>query len=220
MSNLRRYPSPTGMYFLTSVTINRRPILLDRESQLLESLTIACSRFRTNLKAWVILPDHVHLVVESDLDRLPLFMKGFKRGFGMTYRQECGVTSGRVWQLRYWDHAIRNQEDLNRHLDYIHYNPVKHGFANSASDYPHSSFKHLWRQGSTIHHGDLWGRRRSLGSSVSNNVKLQESLTYAVLRADQVKPQEGIGRFSLYRETGADVDVCRPPGLTTSTSRR
>ena len=47
----------------------------------------------------------------------------------------------RVWQRRYWEHTIRDDEDLRRHIDYIHYNPVKHGHARSVAEWPHSSFK-------------------------------------------------------------------------------
>ena len=52
-----------------------------------------------------------------------------------------------VWQRRYWDHLIRDQQDLQRHLDYIHYNPVKHQSAASPEAYPWSSFNHYLTQG-------------------------------------------------------------------------
>jgi putative transposase len=106
-----------------------------------QSLSTACTKFDTKLEAWVVLPDHLHLIAGVDEEKLPLFMRGFKRGFGLLYRKKLGLTSGRVWQLRYWDHAIRNQADLNRHLDYVHYNPVRHGLTDAAANYPHSSFR-------------------------------------------------------------------------------
>jgi putative transposase len=45
-----------------------------------------------------------------------------------------------IWLRRYWEHAIRNEADLERHVDYIHYNPVKHGLVSRVCDWPHSSF--------------------------------------------------------------------------------
>jgi len=53
---------------------------------------------------------------------------------------QLSVRAGRVWQWRFWDHIIRDQRDFNKHLDYIHYNPVKHGLVSSPLEYPHSSF--------------------------------------------------------------------------------
>ncbi|MBM4206744.1 MAG: hypothetical protein FJ190_01595 [Gammaproteobacteria bacterium] len=52
-----------------------------------------------------------------------------------------------IWQRRFWEHAIRDQSDFDRHLDYIHYNPVKHGLVEKASDWPHSSFHRFIRSG-------------------------------------------------------------------------
>jgi putative transposase len=59
-----------------------------------------------------------------------------------------------IWQRRYWEHAIRNKADLDRHIDYIHFNPVKHGHVSRVSDWPHSSFHRY------VANGDLpvdWG---------------------------------------------------------------
>ena len=53
----------------------------------------------------------------------------------------------RVWQPRFWEHHIRGEEDLGRHLDYIHYNPVKHGYAASPAGWPYSSFARFVRAG-------------------------------------------------------------------------
>jgi len=67
-------------------------------------------------------------------------MKSLKESFAFKLRARIGLRSGRIWQNRFWDHAIRDQEDLNRHLDYIHYNPVKHGLCKSPAKYSESSF--------------------------------------------------------------------------------
>jgi putative transposase len=52
-----------------------------------------------------------------------------------------------IWQRRYWEHVIRDEDDLQRHIDYIHYNPVKHGLVSRVSDWPHSSFHRYVEQG-------------------------------------------------------------------------
>ncbi len=59
--------------------------------------------------------------------------------FGTLWRKRMNLLRGRVWQNRFWDHIIRDQEDLNRHIDYVHFNPVKHGYVNLPFDWTHSS---------------------------------------------------------------------------------
>ncbi len=71
----------------------------------------------------------------------------------MRYRLNYG--DGRVWQNRFWDHIIRDQNDMNRHLDYVHYNPVKHGHVHSAMTWEHSSFRQFVQDG---FYGEDWGQ--------------------------------------------------------------
>lgn len=52
-----------------------------------------------------------------------------------------------LWQRRFWEHTIRNEEDFERHVDYIHFNPVKHGLVTRISDWPYSSFHRYVRLG-------------------------------------------------------------------------
>ena len=52
----------------------------------------------------------------------------------------------KIWQNRYWEHTIRNEDDLNHHLNYIHYNPVKHNYTKSVKDWEYSSFKKFVRK--------------------------------------------------------------------------
>ena len=74
--------------------------------------------------------------------------------FGKLYLKRTGQESGRVWQNRFWDHIIRDEQDLKNHLDYIHYNPVKHGLANSPFEWKESSFHQFRKQG---HYPEDWG---------------------------------------------------------------
>ena len=66
-----------------------------------------------------------------------------------TLKRERGI-----WQRRFWEHCIRNNEDLNRHIDYIHYNPVKHGYAEKASQWEYSSIHQYIQEG---HLNKEWG---------------------------------------------------------------
>ena len=107
------------------------------------------------LLAWVILPDHVHVVFDPQKQDVAGLTKRIKLKFSAGYRSRHGLTSGRLWQYRYWDRIIRDQDDLNRHIDYIHYNPVKHGLVKDPFDYDHSSIHQYAEQG--IYHTG-WGR--------------------------------------------------------------
>lgn len=106
-----------------------------------------CRRLGVDISAWVVLPDHLHMLIDSKQINLSKVIKIFKQDFGYLYRQRIGTRGGRIWQLRFWDHVIRNQDDMNRHLDYIHYNPVKHGLVKAAREYKHSSFVYYISRG-------------------------------------------------------------------------
>jgi putative transposase len=147
MSNLRRHYATGIYYFVTTITINRAPILAQNIDLYQKAIKRTCQRFDIEIPAWVVLPDHLHLIIDSKTSNLSEMMKVFKQDFGFLYRQRIGTRTGRIWQLRFWDHVIRDQDDMNRHIDYIHYNPVKHGIVLAAREYPHSSFVDYVRQG-------------------------------------------------------------------------
>jgi len=109
-----------------------------------------------NLIAWVILPDHWHLIVEPKQNQLSTLMKNIKLSFAQCYLKTLGTKSGRTWQNRFWNHMIRDDLDMNRHLDYIHYNSVKHGLSDSPIDYDHSSFGDYVDKGM---YSNVWGTR-------------------------------------------------------------
>ena len=98
--------------------------------------------------AWAVLPDHWHCIINPGDNNLSSLMKKMKLSFAQNYLKRRGAQSGRTWHNRYWDHIIRDEEDMNRHLDYIHYNPVKHGLVTSSGRYPHSSFAEYVKNGS------------------------------------------------------------------------
>lgn len=139
MKSLLRHQIKDADYFITVVTYQRKPILLDNTELFWKSWKDVA------LKAWVILPDHFHAILNVGESNISDMMHKFKITYSRLYRDRNGP--GRVWQNRFWDHVIRDEEDMNRHLDYIHYNPVKHGEVKSALEYEDSSFSDFVERG-------------------------------------------------------------------------
>ena len=151
----RRDATPGGTYFFTVVTCNRRPVLV--LPPVLEALRLSVAQVRTAWPfaslAWVVLPDHLHALwrlPDGDPDHSRRWGE-IKRRAGRSVRTAHGFATpsnasaqrrheSGLWQRRYWEHRIRDDEDLRRHVDYIHFNPVKHGLVARAVDWPHSSF--------------------------------------------------------------------------------
>ena len=146
MSDYRRYYIPGGCYFFTVVTYRRRPLLADaaRVALLREALRMVKAARPFEVQAMVVLPDHLHA-----LWRLPDGDADFSsrwRDVKNTVSRSIATPVNRrgekaVWQRRFWEHAIRDEEDWRRHCDYIHFNPVKHGLARTPGDWPYSSFR-------------------------------------------------------------------------------
>jgi len=154
MPNYRRWFVPGGTYFFTVVTDGRQHILTaDLARPLLhEAFQAELIRTPFDLTAIVLLPDHIHTIwtlPEGD-SAYPLRWKRIKECFTRDYLAAGGSESGRsmrapgrgrnVWQPRYWEHVVRDEDDFKRCLDYIHWNPVKHGLVKRVRDYPWSSF--------------------------------------------------------------------------------
>ena len=139
MSILRRYHSAGNIYFITNVTHDRRPILVNNAGLFWDSINSIKTRIDFELIAYVLIPDHFHILIDPKSANISHILQRLKMSFGVKYRIARGDDSGRVWQNRFWDHIIRNQEDMNRHIDYIHYNPVKHGLSKSPFDWKDSS---------------------------------------------------------------------------------
>ncbi|MDH3890149.1 MAG: transposase [candidate division Zixibacteria bacterium] len=140
MSILRRFHSTHSICFITCVTYQRRPILAEHVDLLWTAVHNVRKQTHFEVNAYAILPDHFHLVLDPLQGDFTKIMQRAKMSFGMLFRKKMGLSSGRVWQHRYWDHMIRDQEDMNNHIDYIHYNAVKHGLVDSPSEWEHSSF--------------------------------------------------------------------------------
>ncbi len=155
MSRYRRCRVPGGRYFFTVVTRDRRPLLCRPET-----IPALRSAFREvmrshpfRLEAVVILPDHLHAIWA-----LPPGDADFStRWRAIKKRVTCklGMERQRLWQPRFWEHWLRDEEDWRRHLDYIHYNPVKHGLVPAPVEWPWSSFHRMVAKG---WYPPEWGR--------------------------------------------------------------
>jgi putative transposase len=158
MPEYRRSIIPGGTFFFTVVTYHRLPILttaLSREI-LHSGWENVNKRFPFTTDAICLLPDHLHCIwtlPEGDANYSlrwgeikKLFTKAYLRQIGPgEKRNESRLKRGEaaIWQRRFWEHTIRDLDDYNRHLDYIHYNPVKHGLVKNVIDWPWSSFHRL-----------------------------------------------------------------------------
>lgn len=113
---------------------------------LLDSMRWARQRYPFAHVAQVVLPDHLHwLVRPSEGTSFSDLVATVKRN--VTWRLKDTEIKGPLWQKRFYDHVIRDRDDLARHLDYVHYNPVKHGYAVRPMDHPHSSFAQWLERG-------------------------------------------------------------------------
>jgi putative transposase len=150
MPRYRRLFVEGGTYFFTVTLDDRSADLLVRHIDLLRQVYDAVQRrFHFETNAICILPDHLHAIwslPENDSDfprRWSLIKSGFSRALPSADNRSASKTRRRekgIWQRRYWEHAIRDDADYARHIDYIYYNPVKHGLVSKVSDWPHSSF--------------------------------------------------------------------------------
>ena len=162
MSNDRRVKAPGGSYFFTVVTYRRQPLLTQPESRriLREMILEARRKYPFIVDAWVLLPEHMHCIwtlPPNDADystRWGIIKRGFsKRARELFHRPEWISPSkakhreSTIWQRRFWEHQIRDQDDFNRHFDYMHWNPVKHGHVSRVADWPYSTFHKCVRQG-------------------------------------------------------------------------
>lgn len=156
MSDYRRAKIAGGTFFFTLTLADRSSDLLVREIDRLRRVYVGIQQRRPfETIAICILPDHLHAVwslPSGDFDfarRWNLIKSNFSRGLPAASRSasKIGKREKGIWQRRYWEHAIRDEQDLARHIDYIHFNPVKHGLASRVSDWPHSSFHQYVKRG-------------------------------------------------------------------------
>jgi putative transposase len=145
----RRANIPGGTYFFTvNLADQDRTLLTDHADTLRQVMREVQRNHPFQVDGIVILPEHLHALwtLPSGDSDYPTSWMLIKAGFSRRMTPEKTRSSSRtrkgergVWQRRYWEHVIRDDGDYRRHMDYIHYNPVKHGYTARASDWPHSS---------------------------------------------------------------------------------
>ncbi len=160
MPNWRRAIVPGGTFFFTIVTDQRRPIFQSAVARtLLGRIMRECQATHPfEVLAIALLPDHLHAIwsLPSGDTAYSARWQWIKTQFTQRWLAQGGqdhpVTQGRkldgrrgVWQPKFWEHTIDGDKDFDNHFDYIHFNPVKHGYCECPKDWPWSSF-HRWVQ--------------------------------------------------------------------------
>jgi putative transposase len=155
MPQYRRAFQPGGTFFFTVVTENRVPIFIDQSARdLLHAAFDQCRATRPfTIDAVVLLPEHFHILLTLPPDDADYSTRiaSIKSHFTRNWLAAGGVEQGRsdsrlrhrrrgVWQRHFWEHLIRDREDYHNHLDYVCYNPVKHGHVSCPHAWPHTSF--------------------------------------------------------------------------------
>lgn len=154
MSDYKRLFLDGHYIFITCVMFKRNPILITNIEHLRNSFKKTKEKFNFEITGVVVLKDHLHLLIKPEnISQYPQIITMIKQSFSqnidkshlikiqkyitpsMKKRNETGV-----WQRRYYEHTIRDEKDFNNHLDYIHYNSIKHNLVNCVKDWEFSSF--------------------------------------------------------------------------------
>ena len=161
MPNYRRAKDAGATYFFTICTHRRQPLLTQEPFRIALRQAIERTRIARpfTIDAWVLLPDHLHCLwtlpaVDGDFSARWAMIKQYTSKLCREHlaprcppasrhkRHELGL-----WQRRFWEHRIRDEDDFRRHIDYIHWNPLKHGYVQRVVDWPHSTFHRYMAQG-------------------------------------------------------------------------
>ncbi len=178
MPDYRRIRIPGGTYFFTVNLLERYPndLLVRHIAELRDAVRRVRRRRPFHVDAWVVLPDHLHAVWtlppgdDDYANRWRTIKQHFSRALQqIEHRSEVRRLRDErgIWQRRFWEHAIRDDADYAAHVDYVHINPLKHGYVERVRDWPHSTFlRHVesgvypvdWADDPGI--GDIAGERR------------------------------------------------------------
>ncbi len=162
MSHYRRADSPGGCYFFTVVTYDRRPIFAEEAARacLRHAWQTVKERKPFEITALCLLPEYLHCIWRLPPDDADFSSRwaGIKATFTREYLRAGGHDVARkpshlrsneaaIWQRRFWEHKIRDELDLSRHINYIHFNPVKHGLVTDPTDWSWSTYHQYLREG-------------------------------------------------------------------------
>ena len=156
MSNYVRVFEDNTYVFITIVTNTRASFLIDKIDLLKKSFINSKRFYEYTIFAIVILPNHIHMIIKpKKIEDYPKIVSIVKHYFSRRVPKNIeNISESKilkrekgVWQRRYWEHTIRDESDLYKRVDYIHYNPVKHNYVNSVKDWEHSSFNRFVENG-------------------------------------------------------------------------
>ena len=173
MTVYRRNFIPGGSFFFTVNLADRRlRLLTEHVDKLRAAFREIRQRHPFTIDATVILPDHLHAVwtlPEGDADFATRWRQ-IKSAFSRSLPPIEQISPSRaakgergIWQRRYWEHTIRDENDFMRHIDHVHINPLKHGLVTRVTDWPHSSFHRMVQLG--VYPADWAGDVEELGGS-------------------------------------------------------
>lgn len=177
MPNYIRAKLEGAYYFFTVVTYDRRKLFCSEWARacLREALLQTQSRYPYEAIAFCLMPEHLHCIWKLPPDDANFSMRwSLTKGlFTRMYRSRAGLSGSVptsrqdkgeacIWQRRFWEHRIRDQRDFYRHVNYIHYNPVKHGLVARMEDWPWSTYHRFVKEG-------FYGRVMDPGEAVDSD---------------------------------------------------
>jgi len=159
MAKYRRIFVDGYSYFITVVTHQRNPILIDNIELLRESFKHSKKKYDYKIDAVVILPEHFHIIITPKYAKdYSYIIKDTKQYFSKNcdekyykylYQSNSRNSKGYkpIWQKRFYEHTIRDEKDYKTRLDYIHFNPLKHGYVKEVNSWEYSSFQKFVKKG-------------------------------------------------------------------------
>lgn len=152
MVNYRRNKTgnPEDVFFIVFNTFERHPWIaqFDFYNQLIKQMKRAEREFHVRFHAWVILPDHIHWLIQPGKADYSNIVSAYKRWASWSLKKQAAFPPGiRLWQDRFWEETIRDDEHFNNCVEYIHFNPVRHGLVASPLDWLYSSFREYVENG-------------------------------------------------------------------------
>lgn len=170
--NYRRVFVPNAYLHIIITSYNRKPVFIDNIDILRTAFKNTMTLYKYEIIAICVLPEHIHLILHPEnINNYPKIISSIKHYFSRNVGQVCptdelkiGYKNKRekgIFQRRYWEHTIRNEEELNNQINYIHYNPVKHGYVHNVINWKYSSFHKFVKQGL---YEESWGSFKDIES--------------------------------------------------------
>lgn len=154
LPNYRRNVIPGATYFFTVNLLERHhnDLLVREIERLRQAIRHVRSMRPFHIDGWVVLPEHMHTIWtlpagEHDYSQRwsaikAIFSRSLPSGERCSPVRQARGERG-IWQRRFWEHTIKDESDYARHMDYLYFNPVKHGHVHRVQDWPYSTFHHL-----------------------------------------------------------------------------